>query len=300
MDRLLRPAPAEFESDPRAFWLQHPASSIAEVLTAAATAREPALAFWVALQAALHRLVPTLPAGRSACLCISEEGGGHPRKIKTTIAPEGDLWVLDGVKLWSTGGVIADDLVVVAKAGERDGRPVLQAAVVAGDAQGLTREPLLGLTILPSLEHARVALRNVRVQKDALLPGDAYLQIVRPFRTVEDIFVGAAITGWVLGAFARAGAPAEIRTPWIATALGLPVLADMPPADPGTHVALAAWQHGFAKLASALDGSPLGPADAERWRRDRAVLDVAARARSARTSGAWAKFGLVAPADDRG
>jgi alkylation response protein AidB-like acyl-CoA dehydrogenase len=288
------------EADPRAFLARHSAGSIAEVLSAAAVAPEPALAFWVALQAALHQLVPRLPAGRSACLCISEEGGGHPRQIKTTIVPDGGGWILDGVKLWSTGGVIADDLIVVARAGERDGRPDLRAAIVAGDATGLVRQPLPGIDILPSLEHARVQLRGVRVPGAALLPGDAYTEIVRPFRTVEDIYVSAAVAGWVLGALARGGADAAARSPWVAAALGLPVLTELPPAAAATHIALDAWQQAFARLASSLDGTLLDPVDAERWQRDRAVLHIAARARAARAHGAWGTFGLAAQADGQG
>lgn len=269
--------------------------SIGEVLAAAAAAPEPAQAFWVALQAALRRLIPTLSPDRAACLCISEEGGGHPLAIATTLMPSGDGWRLTGTKLWSTGGVVADDLIVVAKAGERDGRPDLRAARVDGRTTGLSRTPLPGLSLLPTLEHARVVFDDVCVAEADVLPGDAYLQIVRPFRTVEDIFVGAGLLGWLLGASARAAASSTVRSPLLAAALGLPALAELPHSQPATHAALAAWQAEFAGIVARFEDACLLPQDAERWRRDRAVLGIAARARAVRDAKAWAAFGLTSP-----
>src|SRR5690606_12062151 len=117
----------------------------------------------LALQAALRRLDPGLPDDRAACLCISEEGGGHPRAIASTLTPDGDVWRLDGAKAWSSGGLSAATLLVVAKVGERDGRPDLRAVHVAGEAEGVVREAMPELGMLPGLEHARVRFEAVRI-----------------------------------------------------------------------------------------------------------------------------------------
>lgn len=297
LEALLQPPETADPAEPvAAFWTRHrSALGVGDVLAAAATAAEPAQAIGLALQAALRRLDLGLPDDQAACLCISEEGGGHPRAIASTLTPDGEGWWLDGAKAWSSGGVSAATLLVVARAGERDGRPDLRAVRVPGEAQGVVREAMPELGMLPGLEHARVRFDAVRVAADDVLEGDAFTRVVRPFRTMEDIYVGAGMVGWMLGALARAETAAVARRPWLALALGLPMLAVGAVEAPALHAALDAWQADLARVAGT---SPaLLPEDAARWTRDRAVLVIAGRARAARAARAWAALGIGAPSE---
>ena len=57
----------------------------------------------------------------SAFLLTEPDVGSDPARLATTAVPDGDDYVLDGVKLWTTNGVVADLLVVMARVPASDG-----------------------------------------------------------------------------------------------------------------------------------------------------------------------------------
>ena len=66
-----------------------------------------------------------------------------PARLTTTATPsaDGSEYVLNGVKLWTTNGVIADLLVVIARVPKGDGhRGGITAFVVEAAAAGITVE----------------------------------------------------------------------------------------------------------------------------------------------------------------
>ena len=57
----------------------------------------------------------------SAFLLTEPDVGSDPARLHTTATPDGDDYVLNGVKLWTTNGVIADVLVVMAQIPKSEG-----------------------------------------------------------------------------------------------------------------------------------------------------------------------------------
>ena len=249
-------------------------------------------AFACGYEAALRRLLPSLGKGQLAALCASEEGVAHPRNIRTTLAPRDGGWVLTGRKSWVTLGAEADVLLVVATVGtDAQGRNQLRVARVPSTREGVSLETASTLPFAPEIGHSRVTLSGVAVAADELLPGDGYDQVLKPFRTIEDAHVLAAAVGWAIGvAMASAWDRAWIERA-VSVIVALRAIGAAPPSKPETHVALA----GAATLARRLleEGSWATAASAvrEAWERDRALLDVAARAREARIEAAWRKLG---------
>ncbi|MEU7051824.1 acyl-CoA dehydrogenase family protein [Streptomyces eurythermus] len=92
--------------------------------------------------------------------------GNDPFRMHTTAVydPASDSYVLDGVKTWTTNGVIADLLVVMAvvPAGER-GEGGMTAFVVEADAPGVTVERRNSFLGLRGLENGCVRLHRVTV-----------------------------------------------------------------------------------------------------------------------------------------
>ncbi|HYY88084.1 MAG TPA: acyl-CoA dehydrogenase family protein, partial [Chloroflexota bacterium] len=77
----------------------------------------------------------------SAFLLTEPDVGSDPARLHCTAIPDGDDYVLDGVKLWTTNGVIADLLVVMAAVPKSDEhRGGITAFVVEGNAKGITVE----------------------------------------------------------------------------------------------------------------------------------------------------------------
>src|SRR5207248_9100585 len=79
----------------------------------------------------------------SAFLLTEPDVGSDPARLNTTATPsaDGSEYVLNGVKLWTTNGVVADLLVVMARVPKSDGhRGGITAFVVEGTADGITVE----------------------------------------------------------------------------------------------------------------------------------------------------------------
>src|SRR5687768_16702472 len=134
-------------------------------------------AFASGYQEALRALVP---GDGVRALCVTETRGNSPKHIDTTVAPEGDDFIVTGAKKWATAGPLASELLVCAKIGVDDqGRNSLRMVRVSTTAPGVKITPAAA-PFVPEIPHAEVQLDRVRVEASALLPGDGYSHYVKP------------------------------------------------------------------------------------------------------------------------
>ena len=251
-------------------------------LVGGASADRLGFAFASGYREALRALVPTL-AGVAA-LCATEEGGAHPRAIQTTLAGGG----LTGRKKWATGANAASTLLVVASVGADDaGRNRLRVVRVAANAPGV-RIHATSAPFVPELQHAEIELDHVRVADEDVLPGDGYEDYLKPFRTVEDTHVHAALAGYLLGVARRRGWREHVER-LFAVALAARQVALADPRCATTHLALAGVLELAARQVAELEAVWAAAPDEEwqRWQRDRPLLRVAANARATRRDRAW-------------
>lgn len=244
---------------------------------------------------ALRRLVPSLiETGGPAALCATEEGGGHPRAIKTALSPDpGFGFVLSGRKQFVSFGSLARRLLVVATEGEDGaGRSRLVVVCVPADREGVRMQPLPALRFVPEIPHASVEFDGVRIAPAERLPGDGYERYLKPFRTLEDCHVMAALLGWLVQVARRAGSQRSVVQELLLLVLGGCGLMDLPPLDDATHVALGAWLLRIERVL-AENESLWAAVDAEtraRWERDRPLLRVAGKVRAQRLAAAWQRL----------
>ncbi|MFH9403374.1 acyl-CoA dehydrogenase family protein [Streptomyces sp. NPDC017638] len=100
----------------------------------------------------------------SAFLLTEPDVGSDPARLATTAVPEGDAYVLDGVKLWTTNGVVADLLVVMARVPESEGHPGgITAFVVEAASEGITVENRNAFMGLRGIENGVTRFHRVRV-----------------------------------------------------------------------------------------------------------------------------------------
>ncbi|MFD9452746.1 acyl-CoA dehydrogenase family protein [Streptomyces sp. NPDC059985] len=101
----------------------------------------------------------------SAFLLTEPDVGSDPARLATTAVPDGeDAYVLDGVKLWTTNGVVADLLVVMARVPKGDNhRGGITAFVVEADSPGITVEHRNAFMGLRGLENGVTRFHGVRV-----------------------------------------------------------------------------------------------------------------------------------------
>lgn len=239
-------------------------------------------AFAGGYQAALQRLVPGGEGIRS--LCITEARGNSPKDIDTVF--DGDT--VTGKKKWATAGPLATDLLVCAKTGvDEQGRNKLVMVRVPASAAKLTAS---SAPFVPEIPHAEVELDHARVSE--VLPGDGYTEYVKPFRTIEDSHVHAALVGYLIGVARRNDFSRDLIEQLIATALAVRMVTLADPKAVTTHVALSGAMTQAAVLIAEVERAWEEVDDEEwtRWKRDRALLRVASAARAARRDAAWSTF----------
>jgi alkylation response protein AidB-like acyl-CoA dehydrogenase len=281
--------------------------TVEDASLAGAASESPGWAFAAGYQAALRCLDPRATSGgRLASLCATEQGGGHPRAIRSALARresgDGGGWTLSGEKTWVTLGADADVLLVVASTGlDPSGKNALRVARIPADRAGISigtvrdAAPALPIArfagIAPDIGHGRARFDRVVVDDAELLEGDdGYTSVLKPFRTIEDVHVTAAVVGWSIAVARRsAWSPS-----WIAEAAGIVALLRelnaAPALAPPTHVALAGALSCAQRLLESAEWSRADERTQETWHRDRPLLDVAARVRAARFETAWHKL----------
>ncbi|EMY32810.1 acyl-CoA dehydrogenase domain-containing protein [Arthrobacter crystallopoietes BAB-32] len=114
-----------------------------------------------------QQFLPRCAAGAvSAFLLTEPDVGSDPARLGTTAVPTegGEAYVLNGTKLWTTNGVIAELAVVMAKVPPHDGGPGgISAFVVEAGAPGITVENRNAFMGLRGIENGLTRFDNVRV-----------------------------------------------------------------------------------------------------------------------------------------
>jgi len=164
-----------------------------------------------------ERWLPDMLGGELlGAYCLSEpHAGSDPAAMRTTARLDGDEYVLNGTKAWTTHGGRADFYKVMARtsddhsAGRGGG---ISCFLVPGDAPGLTAdspEHKMGMTGSPT---ATMVFDNVRISADRLLgaEGDG-LKIALAGLDSGRLGIAAVATGLAQGALDEALAYAKER-----------------------------------------------------------------------------------------
>ena len=301
----LRQRPAPSWSDLDAWWEEYRqrrrdwAMPIDQAFLGGVLADRVGYAFAAGYQAALQRLDPQLPQERMASLSVTEEGGGHPAAIATSLQPvDAATYALTGRKKWATMSAHGGLALVAATVGVDDqGRNRLRVARVDLGAAGVTVERMPPTEFVPEIHHCRLAFDGVRVDAKDLLPGDGYVDYVKPFRTLEDTYVTTAVSTYLLGIALRSDWPRAASEQILALLVGLRGLGLADPRSPTTHLALEGLLQWRERLLESV--APywdlVDPGERARWARDQALLAIAGRVRGMRTEAAWAKLGTPKP-----
>src|SRR3954454_23591840 len=121
------------------------------------------------------RYLPRCATTDITAFLLTEPGvGSDPARLGTTAVPsaDGSEYVLNGVKLWTTNGVVADLLVVMARVPASDGhRGGISAFVVEAGSPGITVENRNGFMGLRGIENGVTRFHDVRVPAENIVGG---------------------------------------------------------------------------------------------------------------------------------
>jgi alkylation response protein AidB-like acyl-CoA dehydrogenase len=249
-------------------------------------AATPGLAFLAGYQGALRALWPAAPWTLGA-LCVTEKRSTRPADMSTRITALN----LDGCKDFVTAANAADWLLVAARE-DQPGEPVrLAVGVVRNGAPGVHIEALPALPLMPDVSHGRLHLQGAHCER---LPGDGWDEYVRPFRTLEDTHVLAALTAWLLGVGQQSEWPQAMQLRLLGLLGGCAEMARQNPGTPASHLLLAGLFAQFDSLRAELDAA-FATGDlhwAQLWQRDQGLLAIAGNARRKRLEKAREALGL--------
>lgn len=117
-----------------------------------------------------ERYLPAMARGDAGskwigALALSEpEAGSDAKSVKTTAREDGDAWVLDGRKKWTTFGQLAGLFLVLAESAGK-----LTAFLVERETPGVTVRPLAGITGTRASMLAEIFFDGARVPRENLI-----------------------------------------------------------------------------------------------------------------------------------
>jgi glutaryl-CoA dehydrogenase len=118
-----------------------------------------------------ERYLPKMARGEIiGCFGLTEpDFGSNPAGMRTVAKDDGDSFILNGTKRWITNGNIAHVALVWAKLGGPDGE--VRGFLVPTDAKGFEARLIHRKVSLRASVTSELILEDVRVPKDAMLPG---------------------------------------------------------------------------------------------------------------------------------
>lgn len=242
----------------------------------------PGLAFLLGYQAALRVLWPSAPASLGA-LCASERRSVRPADMQVRL----DDLRLSGSKDFVTAGLDAEWLLVAARSEVSGESPQVSLAVVYPGEPGVRLEPLPALPLMPEVGHARLHLDQALCER---LAGDGWDAYVKPFRTLEDLYVLSALCAWLYGVGQDSQWPQALQLQLLALLAGCAETSRQNPSASSTHILLGGLFAQFDGLKVQIQQAfAEGPQEwAQLWSRDQSVLEIAGGVRAKRLAKALA------------
>ncbi|MEY8242239.1 MAG: acyl-CoA dehydrogenase family protein [Gammaproteobacteria bacterium] len=119
-----------------------------------------------------HWLPKLAKAEAIGCFGLTEsQGGSDPMNMKTHAKQDGDDWIINGSKMWTTNGSIADLALIWAMT--EDG---IKGFLIETESKGFTAHKIENKFSLRASVTSELFFDNIRIPKENILPGSVGLK----------------------------------------------------------------------------------------------------------------------------
>ena len=160
-----------------------------------------------------QKWLPDMLSGEQlGAYCLSEaHAGSDPAAMRTRAVRDGDSYVINGAKAWTTHGGQADFYKVMARTSDEGGRGI-SCFLVPADTEGLASDPPEGKMGLTGSHTTTMRFDNVRIRAERLLGEEGQgLPIALAGLDAGRLGIAAVATGLAQGALDAAVAYAKER-----------------------------------------------------------------------------------------
>jgi glutaryl-CoA dehydrogenase len=158
--------------------------------------------------------LPRLARGEAiGCFGLTEpDHGSDPGGMETRAVRDGNDFVLNGTKMWITNASLADVAIIWAKTGELDDPRSIRGFIVETERDGFSATDQKGKLSLLASDTSEIALADVRVPAENLLPGTGGLK--SPLQCLNQARYGIAwgAVGAAMACYVEALGYAKSRT----------------------------------------------------------------------------------------
>ncbi|GIW05506.1 MAG: glutaryl-CoA dehydrogenase [Dehalococcoidia bacterium] len=161
------------------------------------------------------RYLPGMASGTIVgCFGLTEhDHGSDPARMETRAYPDGDGWVLNGVKMWITNAPLADVALIWAKVDE-EGRDVVRGFLVEAGSPGYRVNEVHHKLSLRASATGEIVLEDCRVPGDAILPGVRGMRGPLSCLTEARFGIAFGVVGAAMACYESALEYAKSREQW--------------------------------------------------------------------------------------
>ncbi|MHA1728685.1 MAG: acyl-CoA dehydrogenase family protein [Promethearchaeota archaeon] len=128
-------------------------------------------------------------------ICITERNRGSDAvHMNTTVKDKGDYIILNGEKIFTTNGPVADYLIVYGVEDPANPRGTMYQAIVEKDFEGLETHRL-GITAVPRVQIGQTIFHNVKIPKENVLGwrGEGYKNLFKGLVAERGGIIGSSL-----------------------------------------------------------------------------------------------------------
>jgi alkylation response protein AidB-like acyl-CoA dehydrogenase len=144
----------------------------------------------------INKIIDDVMSGEKiGCICITErQHGSDAVNMQTTVEDRGDYLIINGEKVYTTNGSVADYFLTYGVSDIMDPRGTMYQFIVERDFEGVETKRL-GIQSIPRVEISQTIFNSVKIPKENVLgaSGQGYYNLFQGLVAERDSIIGSSL-----------------------------------------------------------------------------------------------------------